>query len=230
MNIIIVEDEEIMLKQMRRMVKQAAPDNEPACFTTAKDAYAYALEHPVDVAFLDIQMGDVNGIELAKALCKLKPDVNLIFVTGHPEYMGEAFKLYASGFVTKPLRAERIKRELENLRHKPAAPQPRLPDSIGAFTFDHDHGRVYRGEKDLKLKPMEYKLLRSLAAAAGEYLRPEELQANASGETEGNYLPTLYVHMSGLRKKLKLDDPGAGIEIEHSRGKGYRLAVKMLVR
>ncbi len=227
MNIMIVDDEELMLTQMRRMVRQVASGENPSCFTTVKEAYTYAKEHPVDVAFLDIQMGDVNGIELAKALKKIKPDVNLIFVTGHPEYMGAAFKLYASGFVEKPVYAEYIKRELEHLRHKPASPQPKLPESVGAFTFDHDHGRVYRDEAEVPLTPKEYKLLLNLAMKPGEFITAQELYEKTYGMKPLNDMHPLHVLVSRLRKNLGLiqSDKRAGIDIEQQRGGGYRLVV-----
>ena len=78
-----------------------------------------------DVAFLDIEMKGMNGVELANALKEINPDVNLIFATGFGSYRDSAFDLHASGYLIKPITAERVRNELENLR-RPVASQRRL--------------------------------------------------------------------------------------------------------
>lgn len=78
---------------------------------------AWAEENVCDVAFLDIQMRSMTGLELAKQLKERQPNVNIIFVTGFSEYTGEAIQLHASGYIEKPVTEEKIRRELDNLRH-----------------------------------------------------------------------------------------------------------------
>ncbi len=226
MNIMVVDDEPAALSLMKKAIQKAAPGEVPACFSNVRDAYTYAEEQPVDVAFLDIEMGDVSGLELAKLLVKMKPDINIIFVTGYARYMGEAFRLYASGYVRKPPRVSRIGKELANLRHNPET-APKLPEQIGEFTFDHNANRVLREGKDISLKPMEYKILLALAAKPGNFLTARELYRKASGLDAGEDIRALYVHISGLRKKLYLHDAGRRqcIDIEQERGKGYRIVI-----
>lgn len=225
MNIIVVDDEPAVLSLMGKAIPKAAPGEAPVCFSNAQDALQHAKEQPVDVAFLDIEMGDSSGLQLAKVLTKIKPDMNIIFVTGYTEYMDEAFQLYASGYVRKPPRVERLKKELQNLRYKPE--DQKLPDTIGAYAFDHSAGRVFLYGKDLLLTPMQYKILIHLMSNPGKFLSAKELYAKTTGLDAGKDIRTLYVRVSGLRKKLRLDDAGIAksIDIEHQRGKGYRLMV-----
>ncbi len=226
MNIILVDDERLSLLDLEETVQKALPGEGPKCFSDAKEALSYAKGHPVDVAFLDIDMGEVSGLNLARALKKLRPDVNIIFVTGYVQYMDEAFELYASGYVKKPARAERIKKEIANLRNTLPNGAAKLPDGVGAFTFDHAMQRVYRDGTDLLLKPMEYRILLVLASKPGAFFLPQELYEKASGTGTGDDLRSLYVHMSNLRKNLGLYDVGKkNVDIEHKRGQGYRLVV-----
>ena len=67
-------------------------------------------------------MRGMNGVELAKELKSVNPKMNIIFVTGFPEYAGDAMKLHASGYIMKPVTAEEVKRELSDLRF-PIAPK-----------------------------------------------------------------------------------------------------------
>lgn len=226
MNIIAVDDEPAALSLLCKAIRQAMPDTEPACFSNAQEAFSHAKEQPVDVAFLDIEIGETSGLNLAKALTKIKPDVNIIFVTGYGQYMDEAFRLYASGYVRKPPRVARIAKELSHLRYK-ILNTPAAPERVGAFTFDHVARRVCKNGKDLLLKPMEFRILLFLASNPGKFFPALELYAKTSGLEPAKDTRSLYVHMSGLRKKLGLDDAGTeqSIEIEHRRGKGYQLNV-----
>ena len=62
-------------------------------------------------------MPGMNGIELAKALKKINPLINIIFVTAYDNYALEAYKIHASGYLSKPVKAEKIKEEIEALRN-----------------------------------------------------------------------------------------------------------------
>jgi two-component SAPR family response regulator len=86
-----------------------------------------------DVAFLDIEMKGMNGVELARELKKINPDINIIFSTGFGTYRDVAFDLHASGYLIKPITAESIKRELDNLRRPVAEPKRLKVNTFGNF-------------------------------------------------------------------------------------------------
>lgn len=118
MKIIIVDDEKLVLEDLITKVKKVLPSATIKGFQNSELALAAVQEGFIaDVAFLDIEMYGINGIELALQFKQLIPAINLIFVTGFSEYATEAFSLYASGYITKPARIERIKAELNNLRN-----------------------------------------------------------------------------------------------------------------
>lgn len=116
MNIIAVDDERRALKMLENTLALAAKQATVQGFLTAEAALAYAKDHRVDVAFLDIMMSGMNGLTLAKHLKEIYGEINIIFVTGHNEYAGYAFDIHASGYVLKPVSVERIERELAQLR------------------------------------------------------------------------------------------------------------------
>ena len=62
-------------------------------------------------------MRGMNGIEFAKNLKVQNPKLNIIFATGYDEYTKDAFSLHASGYIMKPVTAEKIAEEIEDLRH-----------------------------------------------------------------------------------------------------------------
>lgn len=117
MKVIAVDDERLALNNIVKLLRQVLPDAEVLPFGTPGDAFDYLSRNAVDIAFLDIEMGGLNGIALGKRCKELCPKVNIIFVTGYSEYMMEAFRLHASGYLMKPVLLEDLKAELQNLRH-----------------------------------------------------------------------------------------------------------------
>lgn len=117
MNIIATDDEKLALEGLVNAIKEAEPAAQINGFHRAKEALSYAESHACDIAFLDIEMRDMNGLELAKRLKGFYPRINIVFVTGYTNYAGDALSLYVSGYVTKPATKEKIQREIQNLRH-----------------------------------------------------------------------------------------------------------------
>ncbi len=102
---------------MLQTMKEINPGGNHVGLISSNEAIAYAKEHPPDVAFLDIEMPDMNGLVLAKVLKDMHPEINIVFVTGHVEYAFDAHKLFASGYLIKPPSVEDVTRVLDNLRH-----------------------------------------------------------------------------------------------------------------
>ncbi|MEG0958936.1 MAG: response regulator [Erysipelotrichaceae bacterium] len=117
MDIVIVDDERIALQLLLSVVKEVQPKAKVYGFSVAGDALTFCSENSLDIAFLDIDMSDMDGISLAKHLKQINPKVNIIFVTAYQQYAIQAFKLYSSGYVMKPVTKEKVEHEIENLRH-----------------------------------------------------------------------------------------------------------------
>lgn len=116
MRILACDDERIPLELLTASIREARPEAELFSFNDPQELLAFAGQGRADVAFLDIQMFGMTGLELAKRLKDLTPEINIIFVTGYSQYTGDALKLRASGYVMKPTTKEMIETELENLR------------------------------------------------------------------------------------------------------------------
>ena len=119
MNIIAVDDESDALWCIEEAIRNAVPNCDLKTFTQPKDALEHAKWHFVTVAFLDIEMRGMTGLDLALRLKELNPKTNIIFVTGYSDYTGNALKLRASGYIMKPASVTHIREEIENLRYPP---------------------------------------------------------------------------------------------------------------
>ena len=116
-SIIVVEDVPTLLRGYVKMVQDQLPDAVIAGFDNGTEALEYACSNEVQIAFLDIELDDsMNGIELAKRLKELNSRINIVFLTSFGEYVQDAFDLYSSGYVRKPVTPEKIRRQIANLR------------------------------------------------------------------------------------------------------------------
>ena len=116
MQVLAVDDEPNSLHLLTQGILAGAKDAQVADFTNPAAALRWAMKNPCDVAFLDIELGSMDGIELGKKLKERNPKINLIFVTGYLDYAVPAYALHASGYLTKPARQGAIRVELGNLR------------------------------------------------------------------------------------------------------------------
>lgn len=116
MRIIAVDDEKIALEALSSAIRAIVTEDEVLSFRYPEDAIEYAKENLCDIAFLDVEMVGMNGVELAEELKKYNSEINIVFCTGYGNYRDAAFELHASGYLMKPITPEKVKRELENLR------------------------------------------------------------------------------------------------------------------
>ena len=115
MNILAVDDEQFALIDLHEAIKEALPNSTVSCFDSSEDALDFAKNNHIDIAFLDINMGGMNGLHLAAHLKEIYGDTNIIFVTGHSEYALDAFALHASGYILKPIDANAVHKAVNHL-------------------------------------------------------------------------------------------------------------------
>ena len=118
---IAVDDEVLMLGALVAAI-EASPDiTEVNKFSDCEKALEFVKEKSVDIAFLDINMRGMGGLALAERIIASAPDCKIVFCTGYEEYAIPAFKLHASGYLMKPISAEDVQGEIDNImgiRHR----------------------------------------------------------------------------------------------------------------
>ena len=113
---IAVDDEALMLGALVAAV-DASPDIRAVeKFSDCEEALEYVRNNYVDVAFLDINMRGMGGLALAERIIEARPDCKIVFCTGYEEYAIPAFKLHVSGYLLKPISAEDVQTEIDNIK------------------------------------------------------------------------------------------------------------------
>jgi len=116
MNILAIDDNVLALEELVSSIKEACPNDEVHSFSKPSELLDFAEENPCDIAFLDIEMWGMNGIELAQKLKEIHGKINIVFVTGYSKYALDSYTVKASDYVMKPVTKEAVKNALENLR------------------------------------------------------------------------------------------------------------------
>jgi len=127
LRVLIADDEALARRRLRRLLEES-PDIEVVAELDSGDAALAALEAAaVDVAFLDIQMPGLSGLDVSSAAADL--GVEVVFVTAHPEHATRAFDQGVVDYVVKPVDPERLELALERARARVAAALPTPPPS-----------------------------------------------------------------------------------------------------
>ncbi len=111
MDIAVVDDEKVIREYICGLIKKLNPKSHVRSYATGEELLS--AERSFDIAFLDIQMDGMNGLEVAKSLRKRQDEIVLIFITGLKEYVFEALDLYAFQYLLKPLDEKKFAEVLE---------------------------------------------------------------------------------------------------------------------
>ena len=124
MLIFAIDDEPRLLHALHSAIAEAEPRAEIMDFPLGSEAVRAieAGEVCPDIVFSDIRMPELDGLALAEKLKTLAPRAKIVFVTGYEEYSFAAYRLHASGYITKPVEVERIREEIDNIL--PARTEP----------------------------------------------------------------------------------------------------------
>lgn len=215
MNILIVEDEEPIAKMIAMNLNAA--NYETQIFYNGLEA-AHALEerHDYDLALLDVMLPGMDGFELMELMNQ--HEIPVIFLTARDDILSkvQGLKGGAEDYIVKPFEVLELLVRIE----KALARSNKLSDTIRILNLEINFKEhtVRQEGKEIALKPMEFKLLATLAKNKNIAISRERLLKMVWGVDYMGETRTVDVHIGQLRKKL-----GPGIQIKTVSKLGYRL-------
>jgi two-component system KDP operon response regulator KdpE len=189
-------------------------------------ALAAVETHQPDCVVLDLGLPGIDGLEVLRRLRTWTevPVVVLTAVDGERDKV-TALDLGADDYVTKPFGVAELLARIRATLRRARPPEADRPPVVraGDVTIDLDAKRVTRAGAPVRLTPIEYRLLETLATNAGRLCTHRFLLERVWGPGYGDESQYLRVYMANLRKKL--DDPAAPQLLLTEPGMGYRFVV-----
>lgn len=115
LNAVIVDDELPVLNLLKMFLQKTGQVNVLEIFTDPSEALENIINLKPDVVFLDIEMPEINGLELANNLMEQNDELMVVFVTGYNQYAVEAFQVNALDYILKPVNQNRIEKCVSKL-------------------------------------------------------------------------------------------------------------------
>ncbi len=224
--ILVVEDD----IPVRNLITTTLKTHEYRYLTAqnASDAIMQASSHNPDVVFLDLGLPDADGIEVIRQI-RSWSNMPIIVISARSEDEDkiEALDAGADDYLTKPFSVEELLARLRvTVRRLALMGSDPASDSAvyenGKLKIDYSAGCAYLNGEELKLTPIEYRLLCLLAKNTGKVLTHTYITQNIWGKNWDNDVASLRVFMVTLRKKLEAL-PDSPQYIQTHVGIGYRM-------
>ena len=105
-NVIMVDDRKLILTGSLPVLEEVLPQANVTGFTDPSEAIAFARVNRVSLAFLEIELRNESGLDLCRALLKIYPRTNIVYLTAYSDHALDAWNTGASGFMLKPVTPE----------------------------------------------------------------------------------------------------------------------------
>ncbi len=214
--LLLVEDNEMIIKGLSFALKQEQFD--VRICRTAREAYDLSGLVLFDLAILDITLPDGSGYEICRYLKREFPDLPVIFLTARDEETDvvQGFDMGADDYVIKPFRNRELLSRINNALRRYRKGAQVL--TSGDIRLDLEADRIFRGDTEVTLTALEYKIVSYLFQNQGRTLTREQILSRIWDFT-GNIVNdnTLTVAIKRIREKLGED------AIHTVKGLGYRI-------
>jgi two-component system KDP operon response regulator KdpE len=201
-----VDDEPSIQRSVAALLQSRGYDVEVA--GTGAGALRHVTDHRPDLIVLDLGLPDMNGVEVCQRLRTESSTLPIVVLSARNAEADkvQALELGADDYVTKPFGPEelvtRIRVALRRVRLAAAPPRQQV---VGDLTIDHDRHHVVRGGEDIRLTPMEFRLLSFFAQNAGRVLTHRAILRAVWGPQAVDEREHLWVLIRQLRKKIEPD-------------------------
>lgn len=116
MKVILIDDDPLAIQVLNYVLQSYRDIQVVNSYTNPYEALEEVETTKPDIAFIDIEMGEISGLELAKLLTKALGTLDIVFVTAHSQYGVDAFELNAVDYLLKPIQKKRLDKTIEKLR------------------------------------------------------------------------------------------------------------------
>ncbi len=215
------DDEPQIVRALRVILREAG--YEVATAGSLAEALDLAVREPPDAAIIDLVLPDGSGIELCSELRSWSSmPIVVLSALDEEEQKVAALRAGADDYATKPFSARELVARLEAVFRRVVAADEEASVRVKGLEINFAAHTVLRDGCEVKLTPMEFKLLGALARNRGRLITSRALLTEVWGFAYADDAPLLRTHIANLRHKIEGRDATAWIYLKTEPGIGYR--------
>jgi DNA-binding response OmpR family regulator len=232
-DILLVEDNEAIQQINKEMLEEEGGYTVSLAMNLAEARESIKQSAPALIV-LDLMLPDGSGLDFLKELRQVGSDIPVLILTALSESGDEVKGIREGGddYVAKPYDSEVLLVRIEKLLNQKLKADERVKDAVaqtqnaadvaeyGLLTVNNITQRAKLDGEDANLTPKEFSVLAYLLKNMGKKITPEEIYEGVWGQDSINNAGAIKVHISGIRKKLKMEEK-TSVAIETVERKYY---------
>jgi two-component system KDP operon response regulator KdpE len=217
----VCDDEPQIVRALRVILREAS--YEVSLAGTLAEGLDVAAREPPDAAIIDVVLPDGSGIELCAEL-RSWSSMPIVVLSALDEEDQKVLALSAGAddYITKPFSARELLARLEAVFRRVVSSDEEATLTVKGLEINFAAHTVLRHGREVKLTPIEFKLLSALARSRGRLMSSRALLSEVWGSAYANDAPLLRTHIANLRHKIEGTDAREWLYIKTETGVGYR--------
>jgi len=207
MKILLLEDDTVLAESLQEYLEMEGYQVDTVAY--GEEVYERTFEKQYDLYILDVNVPDINGLEVLKALKDAEDHTPAIYISAMTDIktITKGFEIGAIDYMKKPFDPEEL---LVRISHHLGTKEEYI--SYGEILYDPSNGKVKQNDMCFYLSEIQRRMFERLLQGMGHIVSSEELMSYMEKPSPN----ALRVTIAKLKKKL-------GIEIKNIRGQGYTL-------
>lgn len=220
--VLIIEDDKSILNFLKLSLKTNGYKILEA--TNGLTGISLFLSHNPDLILLDLGLPDIDGMEvLAQIRQSSTVPVVIVSARGQEREKVSALDIGADDYITKPFGVSELLARVRVALRRQKRTSVTNEFVLENLRIDFNKRKIYVGDKEIHLTPIEYKLVLLLTENSGKVLTHKFIQNEVWGYETSDEYQTLRVFMANIRKKIEIDTVRPRF-IMTEVGVGYRFA------
>lgn len=145
LNILICDDDIYTIRVLKKVIEETKGVKEIFLASNGEEAVEIVKNNDIDIAFMDIDMPIMDGLEAAKVMVSIEEDLKIVFITAYRDYAFDSYEVKALDYILKPIDFSRVKKNIERIMQEASASRQEkslIPNSLLIIKEKQDYHMI----------------------------------------------------------------------------------------